>query len=109
MEQPNGQPLVELVKTNKLKENEIHNIFRQVAIAISHCKLRNLALGYITLDNIIIDYEKIKGALGFQEGLTIIIYNFGVKWTSLDKEYIAPEIMDRKESSFDIFNRCTDN
>lgn len=55
MEYPLGIPLAELVKTIKLRDNDLYNIFRQVAIAISHCELRHLALGYITLDNIIVD------------------------------------------------------
>jgi len=55
MEYPDGIPLGELVRIEKLKDIDLHNIFRQVAIAIKHSELRKLSLGYLTLDNIIID------------------------------------------------------
>lgn len=55
MEYPPGIPLLELVKNTKLKHEDLHNIFRQVAIAIKHTVLRDLSIGYLTLDNIIIE------------------------------------------------------
>jgi len=45
MEYPSGIPLIELVKNTKLKHEDLHSIFRQVAIAIKHTMLRDISVG----------------------------------------------------------------
>lgn len=92
-----------MVKNTKLKHEDLHNIFRQVAIAIKHTVLRDLSIGYLTLDNIIIEYNKVRSAHGFQEGVTIILYNFGLKVNNLDVNYLAPELIE--SSRLDMFNK----